>query len=821
MTSQHEVVRAFIDKLAEHGIALVDHDRLRLDGQIHRITVEGDRPRSNNLAYKIHMDEYPSAWFQDHKRGITASFRLTNGRASMTPEERQRAAAEWAEVKRRREAEQHRMYAERAAYCAKLLELGDMPAIGHPYIVRKGIAPQARVRRISRLSAGEFFNDAEDRRVLEDVLLVPVLDQQNRVASVQAILQDGQKFYCSGAQVSGCWHPVKGAKPGKVLVCEGYATGAALTAATGYSAACALSAGNLLAIAQYVRRAFPEREPLIMADNDHKTLSPPNPGLAKGRAAAEAIEARVLWPAFPTDAGGTDWDDWLRDGHGTADELAAMVEGQTQPEPPAEQAPAPIEGEVLPPAEPEQRQVVEVEDVLPADYTEDAIAGRWSSAYAEDFRFVAPWGKWMRWTGALWEEEKTLLVFDLVRHQCRRAAQAVQGDPSVADSQKRAVRHAMGRANTIASIERIARADRVHAATVEQWDADPMLLNTPAGVIDLRTGAVQRQRRDAYMTKSTNASPGGRCPTWLRFLEVATAGDKELQAYMQRLAGYSLTGVTTEQILVFVYGPGGNGKGTFINTLQWIMGSYAQTAPMDMFTERKHDAHKTELASLMGARLVCAQETEEGKRWAEARIKALTGGDKVRANFMRQDEFEFEPQFKLLFAGNHKPGMRNVDEAMRRRLRLVPFDVVIPAAQRDKGLMEKLRAEAGGILQWAIDGCLDWRMNGLQAPDRVLMATDEYLESQDQLGLWIKDSCVQGVDKWHGSRPLYESYRKWCEESGEYAVAQKRWGQQMEQRGFKTHKRHGVMVYQKIALRSSYSGEADPESTYGSDGGFS
>lgn len=818
MTSADLITR-FVDRLADHGVIVMDPTRIVADGRLQRIRVEGDKAGAKTLAYKIHADEHPTGWFEWHRGGISGSFKLYDEQQDLTPEQRKAQAAEWARVKAEREAEQQRLHAERAAYCVHLLGKADLPAAEHPYIKRKGITPQARIRRISRLFSAEFFNDPELSQVNEDVLLVPILDQRNKVCSVQAILADGQKFYCSGGLTRAAWHPIKGERAERVLVCEGYATGAALTAATGYSSACALSANNLRAIVEYVLQAFPGREVVIMGDNDHATTNPPNPGLNKAREAAEAFGVRYLVPAFPPDAGRkeTDWDDWLRS-YGKAEQLLAMLDADVPHGTVAKangKHPAPVEGEVLPPAEPEPREVVIAEEILPERYTEDAVADRWSGVYREDFRYVHPWGAWMRWDGQRWVSEKTLAAVDLIRKACREIAQGASLDMSLNASQQRAIKFAMGKAGTVMSIEKLARADRRHAATPDQWDADPMLLNTPAGVVDLRDGSVMPQRRDAYMTKMTNAAPGGACPTWHRFLEVATEGDRELITYMQRLAGYSLTGLTTEQILVFVYGPGGNGKGTFINTLQWVMGGYAQTAPMDMFTERKHEAHSTELADLMGARLVCAQETEEGKRWAEARIKAMTGGDKIKARFMHKDYFEYQPQFKLLFAGNHKPGMRNVDEAMRRRLRLVPFDVVIPPDQRDKGLMEKLRAEAGGILQWAIDGCIDWQRDGLKAPDRVLMATEEYLASQDQLGLWIKDECEVGAGHWHGSRPLYESYRKWCEDSGEYAVAQKRWSQQMQQRGFRARKTKAANVFDGLRLKTAYGVEDAPEWTYG------
>lgn len=429
---------------------------------------------------------------------------------------------------------------------------------------------------------------------------------------------------------------------------------------------------------------------------------------------------------------------------------------------------------------------------IPGRYSEDNIALVFSQHYADDLRYVHPWGRWLHWDGTRWAMEETLAVFDMARKVCRYAGNSASNDSELSPKQVDAIRNRMGLASVVAAVERYAKADRRHAATVSQWDADEWALNTPAGVVDLRTGSITAGARNAHMTKITHASPGGACPTWIKFLETSTNGDYELIRFLQRMCGYSLTGSTREHALFFVYGAGGNGKGTFLNTFQWIIGDYAKAAPADMFTERKNEAHTTELARLMGARLVTAQETEEGKRWAEAKIKMMTGGDTITARFMRQDDFEYVPQFKLVMTGNHKPGLRNVDEAIKRRLHLIPFTVNIPADRRDKTLADRLRAEAGGILQWAIEGCLEWQKTGLQPPEAVRAATDEYLEQQDVLGLWLEECCEQVGGFSTGRGALYKSFKAWAEAAGEYVVPQKRWVASMDTRGFGSRVSRGM-----------------------------
>lgn len=446
-------------------------------------------------------------------------------------------------------------------------------------------------------------------------------------------------------------------------------------------------------------------------------------------------------------------------------------------------------------------------DGLPEMYSEDNVALRFSQIYADDLRYVAPWGRWMRWTGQRWAHEDTLEVFDFARKVCRSVAAYVRQDRELTPKQQQAVATKYGTAQTIASIERLAKADRRHAATIAQWDADVWALNTPGGVVDLRTGEIRQGDRGAYMTKITRVAPGSGCPAWLTFLQTATGGDTELIGFLRRMAGYCLTGATRDHALFFVYGPGGNGKGTFLNTLQWILGDYNKTAGMDVFTEKKHESHPTELAALMGARMVTAQETEEGKRWAEARIKALTGGDPITARFMRQDDFTYDPQFKLVIAGNHKPGLRNVDEAIKRRMHLIPFTVTIPAEKRDARLSDRLRAEAGGILAWAIDGCIEWQRDGLRPPQSVQAATAEYLEQEDQFANWITECCEVGASFNHASKPLYGSYKAWCDRANEYAIPQKRWAAQMAARGFSSIRKTAGVMYSGI--RVSYENRED------------
>lgn len=284
------------------------------------------------------------------------------------------------------------------------------------------------------------------------------------------------------------------------------------------------------------------------------------------------------------------------------------------------------------------------------------------------------------------------------------------------------------------------------------------------------------------MTRMAAAAPEGDAPRFREFLHEATGGDHELQRYLQRIAGYCLTGSTTEHALFFLFGPGGTGKSVLINVLAELVGDYAATASMDFFTVATGERHPADLASLNAARLVTATETEEGRRWNEAKVKAITGGDRITAHFMRRDPFTFTPMFKLLMCGNFRPAMRSADDAMRRRLHLTPFNH--KPTTPDHGLLEKLRHEFGGIMQWAVEGCLEWQRIGLASPRVVVEATAEYFEIENVLGRWIDERCHRGKDQCGTTKALFFDFAEWAKAAGEYAGTERRFYQRLLQLGF-------------------------------------
>jgi putative DNA primase/helicase len=442
----------------------------------------------------------------------------------------------------------------------------------------------------------------------------------------------------------------------------------------------------------------------------------------------------------------------------------------------------------------------------PADYSDEALANRFTARHRDDLRFVQTWGRWLVWDGKRWQRDETLIVTDHARGLVREASSEVlEGN----GSQKLAA--VVASAKTISAIERLARADRQHASQTGDWDKDPWLLNTPTGTIDLRTGQTRPHDRRDLITKMTTVGPGETCPKWLEFLNRIFDRDQNLIAYVQRVLGYSLTGSVQEHALFFCYGTGGNGKGVLLGTWHGILGDYSAIAPMSTFTATQNERHPTELAMLRGARLVTAQETEDGHHWAESKIKALTGGDPISARFMRQDFFTYQPSFKLIVAGNHRPSLRNVDEAIRRRFNLLPFTVTIPLAERDPNLAEKLKEEWSGILAWAIEGCLEWQRIGLVPPSAVTEATENYLTEEDAVGRFISECCERHPQALAELKDLYAAYKKFCETTGETVMSQKSFSQKLEAQNLvkgSNDSRSRRVRFQGIRLRPN---DDDPE----------
>lgn len=436
----------------------------------------------------------------------------------------------------------------------------------------------------------------------------------------------------------------------------------------------------------------------------------------------------------------------------------------------------------------------EVETERPPALSDDELALQFSKRFDGELVFVPAQSCWLRWDGARWAKDDTLRVYDLVRSLCRSAATNIPAGAKNAD----AVARAVCSSKTVSAVERLARCDQRHARSLSDFDADPWALNTPGGVVDLRSGALRAHCRGDLLTRVTGAAPGGTCTRWLTFLDQITQGDQALVDFLQRWAGYTLTGVTREHAILFAWGRGGNGKSVLFGTLAKALGGYATTAMPEVFTTTRNEQHPAHLACLQGARMVLVTETEEGRPWAESRIKSLTGGDRVAARVMRGDPFEFIPVCKLWIAGNHRPVLSNPDPAMRRRLHLVPLNFVPP--KPNLSLPDALEAELPGILQWAIEGCMAWQRVGLAPPAIVTDAVDDYFAEQDIVGTWFAERCERVPGEAVSCRTLFADWEHWAKQRREAVGTEMRFSAALERKAVKKRTAKG-MVFKDVALR--------------------
>jgi len=313
----------------------------------------------------------------------------------------------------------------------------------------------------------------------------------------------------------------------------------------------------------------------------------------------------------------------------------------------------------------------------------------------------------------------------------------------------------------------LAESEAPIAATPDAFDRDPWLFNVENGTINLQTGELRPHRQTDMITKIAPVAyvADADCPRWDAFL-ARVLPDLEVRVVVQRYLGYCLTASVREQVLQFAYGAGANGKSVLLDVMLAIFGDYGLRAAADLVLAKHGETHPTELADLEGRRLVVVSEIEQGKAWAESLIKRITGDTTITARKMRQDFYSFAASHKLVIAANTKPTVRGTDHAIWRRMRLIPFEVTIPPAERDKDLVGKLLEEGPGILAWLVRGCLDWQRDGLGASTAIEVATEEYQHDQDVLGHWIAETCELGEAQWSATTLLYENYVAWCKASG-------------------------------------------------------
>jgi P4 family phage/plasmid primase-like protien len=445
--------------------------------------------------------------------------------------------------------------------------------------------------------------------------------------------------------------------------------------------------------------------------------------------------------------------------------------------------------------------------------------------YGPYFRYCPQRG-WYAWTRKRWAADDMGMInraaLNTVRLFGKQVVQLASNEDEAEALKKWALKSEM-RAQ-LSNMVFLAQSASGVTVRMSEFDTDPWLFNVQNGTVDLRTGELRPHNQADMLTNISPVKfdPNAACPLWEGFLHDIMAGNREMIDFLQRAAGYSLTGITTEHCLFMLWGSGRNGKSTFLEALKYVLGTYGTTAAMSTFMESQHDGIPNDLAALAGARFVTATESKESKRLDEAKLKQVTGGDTITARFLHKEFFEYRPQYKIWLATNHRPAIMGTDEGIWRRLRLVPFTVYIPDEKKDEKLPAKLQAESAGILAWALRGLEEYREHGLMEPEGVIEATAEYREAEDWLTRFLDEHTERKDGGYVQARKLYTQYCDWAKETKEQVRSERRFAEALQEKGFVPTKktRRGKeqgRFYDGLELRNPLTGFASPldHLTYG------
>ena len=411
--------------------------------------------------------------------------------------------------------------------------------------------------------------------------------------------------------------------------------------------------------------------------------------------------------------------------------------------------------------------------------------------HGKDLRYIHEFARWFVWGGTRWKADTTGEIVrrakDVPRDLYQAAAGAETDDGRTASAKWAYRTEAEVRLRALISL-----AQSELPASPDDFDADPWILNTTREMVDLRSGDSFRHAREEMCSKVAGSyfDPTIRSELWEQCL-ATWLPDPEVRAFVKRAVGYSLIGSVTEQALLIVWGSGANGKSVFLETIRAALGDYALQTPAETLISNRSTGIPNDVARLKGARFVSASESDENRRLAEAKVKALTGGDTISARFMRAEWFDFVPTFTVWLSTNHKPIVRGSDEGIWRRIKLIPFTVTIPEGERDGQLQERLRAELPAVLAWAVEGCLEYQKRGLDSPQGVTGATDDYRRESDVFGEFLEERCIVEPGRFTTAAALYEAYRIWMKAAGEEPVTKTALGKRLTERGFDKRKGPG------------------------------
>jgi putative DNA primase/helicase len=437
----------------------------------------------------------------------------------------------------------------------------------------------------------------------------------------------------------------------------------------------------------------------------------------------------------------------------------------------------------------------------PFNCTETGNAERFVARFRDEVAYCSELGGWHVYRDGRWQRDEDGTVEYLAKLTVRSIYGEAEGED---DSAKRKAIADWAKKSESANARRamldLAKSEPKMRISQAEFDTNPFLLNCINGTLDLKTGELLDHNPDDLLTKiaPVKYDPSAKSPVWENTLCKVFGGDIELVEFLQRAAGYSLTGDTREQCFFILHGSGSNGKSTVIDTLRHLMGDYGRGTPSETFIVKRSAGINNDVARLRGARFVTAIETDEGKRLSEGLIKEMTGGDVVTARYLHKEYFDFKPEYKIFLATNHEPEIRGTDEGIWRRVRKIPFNVRFwnpdkdehgdPQLRADKQLVEKLQAEREGIFAWMVEGCGKWQCEGLPVPQAVIAATAKYREEQDELAGFIKDRCNVGEGCKTTVATLRTAYEHWCKEGGEHPIQPRQFSARMREKGFEEYR---------------------------------
>lgn len=454
------------------------------------------------------------------------------------------------------------------------------------------------------------------------------------------------------------------------------------------------------------------------------------------------------------------------------------------------------------PGSPDKKPILKLEYGIPKPLTDTRVAGYLAGKYHNTIRWWPEAKKWLVYDGTRWTSEGEWRPYPYLKEMIREFHDSAK---DIHDEEQRIKTY-----KWILALERKQRQESILKAVAvipemiinsSALDCDQMLLNCKNGTIDLRTGKLQEHNPDDFITKIVDIDylPNAPHREFMTFIDKVLDGKRVLIDYLQRFMGYCLTGKTNEQVLLFLYGTGANGKTTLANVMEKLVGDYSSTANSSLLMHRSNNTATNDLAALRGARLVKVSEFDEGERLAEATVKTLTGGDRISCRHLYCEPFEYTPSYKILLLGNYKPNVRGQDEGIWRRIHLLPFRMTIRPQDRDQNLEEKLNKELPGILYWAVEGCLEWQRIGLKAPEDIRNEVASYRRNEDVFNQWINECCVKGEEYLTSAKQLLESYKNFSQRRD---ITPTKLGRMLREAGFRKQT-SGNVSWQGIGLLDS------------------